>query len=183
MSSAGWLQFAVFGVLIVISTPLLGRYMYRVYFTDTAPGDRFFLPVERLIYRVLGVDPKGEQRWRSYAMSLLAFSFVSMLFSYALLRAQAHLPLNPDHMTAVSPSLSFNTAVSFLTNTNWQAYSGESTMSHLSQMLPLVLHQYMSAAVGMAVAVAFTRAIIRRRTNTMGSFWVCLLYTSDAADE
>jgi potassium-transporting ATPase potassium-binding subunit len=172
MDAAGWLQFALFGVLIAISTPLLGIYMYRVFFTKKAPGDRVFLPVENLIYRVMGVDPEGEQRWRGYAMSLLAFSLVSLLFTYFILRLQAHLPLNPDHLAAVSPGLSFNTAVSFLTNTNWQAYAGESTMSHLSQMLALVLHQYVSAAVGMAVAVAFTRAIIRRRQRTIGNFWV-----------
>jgi K+-transporting ATPase ATPase A chain len=172
MSAAGWLQFVLLGVLILISTPILGRYMYRVYFTDKAPGDRFFLPVENLIYRICGVDPDGEQRWRSYALAMLAFSLVSVLFTYALLRLQGHLPFNPDHQVAVSPALSFNTAVSFLTNTNWQSYAGESTMSHLSQMLALVLHQYLSAAVGMAVAVAFTRAIIRRRQRTLGNFWV-----------
>src|SRR3984893_5029671 len=175
MSAAGWLQFALFAVLIAISTPVLGIYMYRVYFTKKAPGDRFFLPVERLIYRVIGIAPGGEQRWRGYAMSLLAFSLVSLLFTYALLRLQGHLPFNPDHLSAVGPGLSFNTAVSFLTNTNWQAYAGESMMSHLSQMLALVLHQYVSAAVGMAVAVAFTRAIIRRRQRTLGNFWVDLI--------
>src|ERR1700736_1771036 len=175
MSGAGWLQFVLFGALIAISTPLLGIYMYRVYFTKTAPGDRFFLPIERFIFRVCGVDPEAEQRWRGYAMSLLAFSLVSLIFTYALLRLQGHLPLNPDHLAAVSPGLSFNTSVSFLTNTNWQAYAGESTMSHLSQMLALVLHQYVSAAVGMAVAVAFTRAIIRRRQRTLGNFWVDMI--------
>jgi K+-transporting ATPase ATPase A chain len=172
MSAAGWAQFAVLGVLIAISTPLLGAYMYRVYFTKKAPGDKVFLPIENVIYRVCGVDPEGEQRWRGYAMSLLAFSLVSLLFTYALLRLQGHLPFNPDHLSAVGPGLSFNTSVSFLTNTNWQSYAGESTMSHLSQMLALVLHQYLSAAVGMAVAVAFTRAIIRRRQRTLGNFWV-----------
>src|SRR5579862_2341944 len=175
MDAAGWLQFVLFGVLIAISTPLLGVYMYRVYFAKKAPGDRVFLPVENLIYRVIGVDPEGEQRWRGYAMSLLAFSLVSLLFTYALLRLQSHLPFNPDKLAAVKHGLSFNTAVSFLTNTNWQAYAGETTMSHLSQMLALVLHQYVSAAVGMAVAVAFTRAIIRRRRNTLGNFWVDLV--------
>src|SRR5580704_16120121 len=172
MDIAGWLQFVLFGVLVAISTPILGFYMYRVYFSDKAPGDRIFLPVENFLYRLCGIEPKSEQRWRNYAMSLLAFSFVSLLFTYALLRLQSHLPFNPDHLTAVSPGLSFNTAVSFLTNTNWQSYAGESTMSHLSQMLPLVLQQYLSAAVGIAVAVAFTRAIIRRRQRTIGNFWV-----------
>src|ERR1700680_3387635 len=110
MSTAGWLQFALFGVLIAISTPLLGIYMYRVYFTKKAPGDRVFLPVERFIYSLCGIDPEGEQRWRDYAMSLLAFSFVSLLFTYALLRLQHHLPLNPDHLSAVGPGLSVHTA-------------------------------------------------------------------------
>jgi K+-transporting ATPase ATPase A chain len=172
MSGAAWAQFVVFALLIAISTPLLGTYMYRVFFTKKAPGDRFFLPVERAIYRVCGIDPDGEQRWNRYALSLLLFSFVSLVFSYLLLRFQAHLPLNPDHLIAVPPGLSFNTAVSFLTNTNWQTYAGESTMSQLSQMLALVLHQFLSAAVGMAVAVAFVRALIRRRQRSLGSFWV-----------
>jgi potassium-transporting ATPase potassium-binding subunit len=175
MDLAGWLQFVLFGVLVAVSTPLLGIYMYRVFFSDRAPGDRIFLPVENFLYRVCGIDPKSEQRWRNYAMSLLAMSFVSLLFTYALLRLQSHLPFNPDHLTAVAPGLSFNTAISFLTNTNWQSYAGESTMSHLSQMLPLVLQQYLSAAVGMAVAVAFTRAIIRRRQRTIGNFWVDMI--------
>src|SRR5471030_2408191 len=120
MSAPGWLQIVFFGVLIAISTPLLGKYMYKVYFTKKAPGDRFFLPLERGIYRVCGIDEESEQRWRGYALSLLAFSLMSLLFTYALLRFQKHLPLNPDHLSAVGPGLSFNTAVSFLTNTNWQ---------------------------------------------------------------
>src|ERR1700730_3084728 len=105
MSAAGWLQFALFAVLIAISTPLLGIYMYRGYFTKKAPGDRIFLPVEKAIYRVIGIDPEGEQRWRGYAMSLLAFSLISLLFTYALLRIQGHLPLNPDHLAGVHPGL------------------------------------------------------------------------------
>src|SRR6202047_2234886 len=149
--------------------------MYRVYFTKKAPGDRFCLPVEKLVYRVIGIDPEGEQRWRGYAMSLLAFSLISLLFTYALLRLQGHLPLNADKLAAVKPGLSFNTAVSFLTNTNWQAYAGESTMSHLSQMVALVLHQYVSAAVGMGGGGAVTRAIIRRRQRTLGNFWVDMI--------
>ncbi|HEY6318976.1 MAG TPA: potassium-transporting ATPase subunit KdpA [Acidimicrobiia bacterium] len=172
MSTSGWIEFAVFGILIAFSTPILGRYMYQVYACDHAPGDRFFLPVERFIYRVSGVDEKREQRWSGYAISLLAFSLAGVLLTYAVLRLQAHLPLNPDNMKAVSPQLSFNTAISFLTNTNWQAYSGELTMSHFTQMFGLVVQQYLSAAVGMAVAIAFTRALIRRRGRTIGNFWV-----------
>jgi K+-transporting ATPase ATPase A chain len=172
MSTTGWLEFAAFAVLIAISTPLLGKYMYRVYAGDSAPGDRVFLPVERFMYRVCGIDPEQEQRWSTYALSLLAFSLAGVLLTYAVLRFQGHLPFNPDHQKAVSQNLSFNTAVSFVTNTNWQAYSGELTMSHLSQMFGLAVQQYLSAAVGMAVAVAFIRGIIRRSQRTLGNFWV-----------
>src|ERR1700719_85755 len=172
MSGINWTQFAFFGVLVAISTPLLGNYMFKVYRGGKAPGDRFFLPVENAMYRLCGIDPDGEQRWNIYALSLLAFSLAGVLLSYLFLRIQGHLPFNPDHMKGVTPALSFNTAISFLTNTNWQAYGGESTMSHLSQMFALVVQQFLSAAVGMAVAVAFIRALIRRRSTTMGSFWV-----------
>jgi potassium-transporting ATPase potassium-binding subunit len=172
MSLSGWVEFAFFGVLIAISTPILGRYMYRVYATDSAPGDRFFLPIERAIYRACRIDPESEQRWSTYALALLAFSLFGTLLTYGVLRFQAHLPLNPDQQHAVSAKLSFNTAISFVTNTNWQAYSGELTMSHLSQMFGLVVQQFLSAAVGMAVAVAFIRAIVRRRKRTLGNFWV-----------
>jgi len=171
----GWLEFVAFGVLVAISTPLLGNYMYKVYRGGRAPGDRVFLPVERGIYRLCGVDPEGEQRWSTYTLSLLAFSLVSVLLTYLVLRIQGHLPLNPDHMHGVAQALSFNTAVSFLTNTNWQAYAGESTMSHLSQMFALVIQQFFSAAVGMTVAVALTRAFMRHRATTLGSFWVDLV--------
>src|ERR1700736_1813682 len=172
MSGANWLEFVLFGVLTAISTPLLGNYMYKVYRGGKAPGDRFFLPVENAIYRVCAIDPDGEQRWSTYTIALLAFSLAGVLLSYLVLRLQAHLPLNPDHMKAVSPGLSFNTAVSFLTNTNGQAYSGELTMSHLSQMFALTIQQFLSAAVGMAVVVALIRALTRRRRTTLGSFWV-----------
>jgi K+-transporting ATPase ATPase A chain len=172
MSGANWLELVLFGVLCVISTPLLGNYMYRVYRGGPAPGDRFFLPIENAIYRVCRVDPEGEQRWSTYTIALLVFSLAGLLLSYAVLRLQAHLPLNPDHMKAVSPGLSFNTAISFLTNTNWQSYSGELTMSHLSQMFALTIQQFLSAAVGMAVVVALIRALTRRRRTTLGSFWV-----------
>src|SRR5579862_62865 len=172
MSTANWIQLLVFIALCAISTPLLGNYMWKVYRGGKAPGDRFFLPVENAMYRMCGIDPEGEQRWNIYALSLLSFSLAGVLLSYLFLRIQGHLPFNPDHMKGVSPALSFNTAISFLTNTNWQAYAGESTMSHLSQMFALVVQQFLSAAVGMAVAVAFIRALIRRRSTTMGSFWV-----------
>ena len=134
--------------------------------------------MERLIYRVCGVDEKTEQRWTTYALSLLAFSLASVVILYAQLRLQGHLPFNPDHQKGVGSALSFNTAVSFLTNTNWQNYSGESTMSHLSQMSGLALHNFVSAAAGAAVAVALIRGLTRRRTHTFGNFWVDLVRTT-----
>src|ERR1700726_4663848 len=172
MSATNWLEIGALLVRLVISPPLLGGYMAKVYGGGKAPGDRFFLPVERAVYRICGIDPEGEQRWSIYVLSLLLFTLVGVVFTYVILRIQAHLPLNPDHQKAVAPGLSFNTAISFGTNTNWQNYSGESTLSHLSQMLGLVWHQYISAAVGMALAVAFMRGLIRRRGTTLGSFWV-----------
>jgi K+-transporting ATPase ATPase A chain len=178
MSGANWLQLIVLLVLLTISTPLLGSYMAKVYGDGgKAPGDRLFGPIERLIYRVCGVDPETEQRWTTYALSLLGFSLASVIVLYAQLRLQGHLPLNPDNQKGVGPFLSFNTAVSFLTNTNWQNYSGESTMSHLTQMSGLALHNFVSAAAGAAVAVALIRGLVRRRTHTIGNFWVDLVRT------
>jgi K+-transporting ATPase ATPase A chain len=176
---AGWMQLAALVVAVVVSTRLLGPYLAKVYGDERrAPGDRIFLPVERAIYRACRVDPDREQRWTVYAYSLLAFSAVSGLVLYAQLRLQGHLPLNPDGMKAVPAGLSFNTAVSFLTNTNWQNYSGESTMSHLTQMAGLALHNFVSAACGAAVAVALIRGLVRRRSNTIGNFWVDLTRTT-----
>jgi K+-transporting ATPase ATPase A chain len=140
-----------------------------------APGDRVFLPIERFIYRLCGIDESREQRWSVYALSLLAFSVVSVLLLYLLQRLQGVLPFNPNGMKAVPPALSFNTSVSFLTNTNWQNYSGESTMSYLTQMGGLAVQNFVSAAVGLAVAMAFVRGLIRRRSNTIGNFWVDLV--------
>jgi K+-transporting ATPase ATPase A chain len=179
MTGAGWLQVLFLVGLLAVSTPLLGAYMAKVYGDDhRAPGDRIFLPVERAIYRACRIDPEREQRWTVYAYSLLAFSAVSCLVLYAQLRLQGHLPLNPDGMKAVPAGLSFNTAVSFLTNTNWQNYAGESTMSHLTQMAGLALHNFVSAAAGAAVAVALIRGLVRRRSTTIGNFWVDLTRTT-----
>jgi len=172
MHAAAWIQLAALVALLGISTPLLGRYMARVFGGGSSPGDRVFRPIERRIYQLCRIDPRREQRWSVYAISLLAFSLMSVLFLYALLRLQGHLPFNPDHQKAVGPALSFNTAVSFVTNTNWQNYSGESTMGHLAQMAGLAVQNFMSAAVGLAVAVALIRGLIRRRANTIGNFWV-----------
>jgi K+-transporting ATPase ATPase A chain len=178
MAAAGWLQLVLLLGLIAVTTPVLGRYLAKVYGGGRAPGDRFFGPVERFIYRACRVDPDREQRWTIYAYSLLAFSAVSGLVLYAQLRLQGHLPLNPDGMKGIPPGLSFNTAMSFLTNTNWQNYSGESTMSHLTQMAGLAVHNFVSAAAGAAVAVALIRGLVRRRSTTIGNFWVDLVRTT-----
>ena len=178
MTTAGWMQFGFVVLLLAISTPLLGAYMAKVYENGKAPGDRIFLPVERLIYRVCGVDPDSEQRWTTYAKSLMAFSVASLIVLYVQLRVQGRLPLNPDNLGFVRPDLAFHTSMSFLTNTNWQNYSGESTMSHLTQMAGLAFHNFVSAAAGAAVAVALIRGLVRRRTRTLGNFWVDLVRTT-----
>ena len=178
MTGAAWAQLLLLIALIAVTTPLLGAYMTKVYGGDRAPGDRLFRPVERLIYRICGVDPDSEQRWTTYALSLLAFSLAGVVVLYGLLRLQGHLPLNPDHMKGVGPALSFNTAVSFVTNTNWQNYAGESTLSHLTQMAGLTVQNFVSAAVGIAVAVALIRGLTRKRTSTIGNFWVDLVRTT-----
>ncbi len=178
MTVAAWAQVLFLIALLAVSTPLLGSYLAKIYGGGPAPGDRVFLPVERAVYRFCRVDPDREQRWTIYAYSMLAFSFVSGVVLYGQLRLQGHLPLNPDHMKAVPARLSFNTATSFLTNTNWQNYPGESTMSHLTQMAGLAFHNFVSAAVGAAVAVALIRGLIRRRAGTIGNFWVDLTRTT-----
>ncbi|MGH9232778.1 MAG: potassium-transporting ATPase subunit KdpA [Acidimicrobiales bacterium] len=174
MSASGWLQFGALVALIGVVTPLLGAYLARVYGDERAPGDRVFAPVERLVYRLVGVDPQQEQRWAVYARSMLAFSAVSVVVLYVLQRVQGSLPLNPTGVEAVPPAVAFNTAVSFVTNTNWQSYGGESTMSHLTQMVGLAVQNFVSAAVGLAVAVALVRGLVRRGSATIGNFWVDL---------
>jgi potassium-transporting ATPase potassium-binding subunit len=182
MSGASWLQFVVLIALLVATAPTLGRYMARVYGTEgdrrPPPGDRFFSAVERPIYRLCGVDPNREQRWTVYAFSVIGFSAASFLLLYAILRLQGSLPLNPVNLPGVGEHLSFNTAVSFMTNTNWQSYGGETTMSHLSQMLGLTVQNFVSAAAGMAVMAAFIRGLARRRASSIGNFWVDLTRTT-----
>jgi K+-transporting ATPase ATPase A chain len=169
------IEFIVLIVLLAISTPLLGNYLAKIFENKKAPGDKVFLPVERLVYRATGVSAEGEQRWTTYAISLLAFSMVSALVLYAMQRLQGHLPINPDHLGSVPSPLSFNTAVSFLTNTNWQNYAGETTMTQFTQMAGLVVEMFTSAAVGIAVAVALIRGLVRAKTTTLGNFWVDLI--------
>ena len=178
MSPAAWLQFGVVALTFVALAPPLGVYMARVYEGASVPGDRLFLPVERRIYRFTGVDPSREQRWTTYALSLIAFSVVSWVGLYLLQRLQGVLPLNPTHAGSAAPDLSFNTAMSFVSNTNWQNYSGESTLSHLTQMVGLTVQNFGSAAAGLAVLAAIIRGFVRRRADTLGNFWVDLTRTS-----
>ena len=174
MSWQAWAQAAALLGLVLVSTPLLGAYIARVFGANAAPGDRVFLPVERVLYRLGGVDPEREQPWNVYALSLLAFGAVSVVGLFLLQRVQGALPLNPTGVEGVSPALAFNTAVSFVTNTNWQNYAGEATMSHFTQMAGVTVQNFVSAAVGIAVAIALVRGITRRRSETIGNFWVDL---------
>jgi K+-transporting ATPase ATPase A chain len=153
---------------LALSWRYLGSYLEAVY----SGRVRWLSRAERVAYRLLGVDPGREQGWREYAVSLVVFSGVSLLVTYGLLRLQGQLPLNPQHLRAVPPLLSWNTAVSFLTNTNWQNYAGETTMSYLSQMAALTVQQFISAAVGMAVAISLVRGLSRTGASTIGNFWV-----------
>jgi potassium-transporting ATPase potassium-binding subunit len=176
MSAAAFVSVGLLIVVLLISIGPLGRYMGKVYGDGNAPGDRFFLPIERVIYRVLRVDDKREQRWNIYAFSLLAFSLVSVVVLYVFQRVQTWLPL-ANGLPNVVPKMAFNTAVSFVTNTNWQSYGGESTLGHLVQMSGLTVQNFASAAVGMAVAAALIRALARRSGRTIGNFWVDLTRT------
>jgi K+-transporting ATPase ATPase A chain len=178
MTLVGWVQILVFFGLIVAVTKPLGLFMYRVFETGEAPLGRFLGRVEGFIYKLVGVDPKVEQDWKGYCFALLAFSAFGVIVTYAILRLQGHLPFNPQHLAGVPQELSLNTSASFITNTNWQSYSGESTMSYLSQMAGLAWHNFTSAASGIAVALCIARGFTRRGgptgSNTLGNFWVDL---------
>ncbi|MHB1155881.1 MAG: potassium-transporting ATPase subunit KdpA [Phycisphaerales bacterium] len=174
MSGNGLFQIALYlGVLLLLVKPL-GVYMARVYEGRNVGLNRWLGPVERALYRLCGVDPSREMGWRRYTVALLAFNLAGLLAVYGLQRLQGLLPLNPAGMAAVSPDSSFNTAVSFATNTNWQGYGGESTMSYLTQMLGLTVQNFLSAATGMAVLAALIRGLARRSAQTIGNFWVDL---------
>jgi K+-transporting ATPase ATPase A chain len=172
MTANGWFQIAVFLVLILAVTKPLGVFMTRVFNRERTFMDPVLRPIERLLYRVTGVDENHEMRWTEYAISMLLFSIASMLLLYLIERVQRFLPLNPQKLGAVASDLAFNTATSFTTNTNWQNYSGETTMSYLTQMAGLAYHNFISAAVGIALAIAFIRGIARREKETIGNFWV-----------
>ena len=175
MTTNGWLQIGVFFALVLLSAKPMGLYMARVYAGKRTWLDPVLTPVEGLLYRMTGIDPDVEMRWTEYGLAMLLFSLATLLLTYAVERLQHAIPLwNPQHFPAVEPYLAWNTAVSFTTNTNWQAYVPESTMSYLTQMFGLATHNFWSAAVGMALAIAFIRGIARREMRTLGNFWVDL---------
>ena len=172
MTTNGWFQIAFFFVLVLVCAKPLGVYMARVFEREKTFADPLFRPLERLIYKLSGIDEAHEMRWTEYSIVMLLFSGVTLLVTYAIERLQGWLPLNPQHLPAVAPDLAFNTAVSFTTNTNWQSYVPETTMSYLTQMLTLAYHNFFSAAVGIALAVALIRGIARKESKTLGNFWV-----------
>jgi len=171
----GWLQIALYVAVLLLLAKPLGSYMAAVYEGRAARAQRIAGPVERAVYRIAGVDPGRPMTWVEYAVAMLWFNLAGALVVYALQRLQAFLPLNPQDMAAVSADSSFNTATSFATNTNWQGYGGESTMSYLTQMLGLSVQNFVSAATGMAVLVALVRGFTRRQTSDLGNFWVDLV--------
>ena len=172
MTVNGWIQILLFlGAVAAVTAPL-GQFVARVFARERTWLDPVLRPLEHLIYRLTGVDERHEMRWTEYGTTTLAFSLVSMLVLYALMRLQALLPFNPQGLANVAPDLAFNTAASFTTNTNWQSYVGETTMSYLTQMAGLAYHNFVSAAVGIALAIAFIRGIAGDRRDTLGNFWV-----------
>jgi K+-transporting ATPase ATPase A chain len=172
MTIFGWLQIVLYLLILLLLVKVLGAYMARVY-----QGERTFLspavrPIERLIYRIVGMRTDEEMDWKTYAVAMLLFNLAGLLLVYILQRIQSVLPLNPQNLGAVQPDLAFNTAVSFATNTNWQSYSGETTMSYLTQMAGLTVQNFLSAATGMAILVALVRGFMRHSARTIGNFWV-----------
>jgi K+-transporting ATPase ATPase A chain len=180
MTINGWLQIALYCVLLLLITRPFGGYMTRVFSGERTPLSPVLRPIERGIYGLCGVDEKQEQHWVSYAIAMLAFTFAGFVTLYGLQRLQAMLPFNPAGQTAVDQDLAFNTSVSFITNTNWQSYVPETTMSYLTQMAGLTVHNFVSAATGIALAIALVRGFARRSGKTLGNFWVdltrCVLY-------
>jgi K+-transporting ATPase ATPase A chain len=172
MTANGWLQFVAFlAVLLLLMRPL-GLYIARVVQGEKTFLDPLLRPVEKFIYRACGVHAEEEMSWQQYSVAMLIVSFVSLLLTYLIERVQGLLPWNPQHLAGVSPALAFNTAVSFTTNTNWQSYTPETTMSYFTQMVGLAYHNFLSAAIGIAVAVALVRGIARKQSSTIGNFWV-----------
>ena len=170
MTTNGMIQLAILFLAVLAVTKPLGVFMARIFSGEPTLAGRLLGPVERLIYRLCRVDAGNEQHWTEYTAAMLMFNLAGLLALYALQRLQFYLPLNPQAFAGVNPDLAFNTAVSFTTNTNWQAYSGESTMSYLVQMAGLAFHNFVSAATGIVLAVAFIRGIARREARTVGQF-------------
>jgi K+-transporting ATPase ATPase A chain len=176
MQASGWIQFAIFLFVLALITKPVGLYLLQVLNVDGRTWlDPVLRPLERGTYRLMGIDRSKEHDWKQYTFAMLLFSLVGCLFTYAILRLQSILPLNPQGLAAVSPDCSFNTATSFATNTNWQSYVGETTMSYLSQMVGLAFHNFVSAATGIAIAAALVRGIARHSAQTIGNFWVDLV--------
>jgi K+-transporting ATPase ATPase A chain len=172
MTANGWFQIAIFFALVLVCAKPLGIYMARVFERERTFADPLFRPIERLLYRLCGIDETHAMRWTEYSIVMLLFSLVTLLATYAIERLQHFLPLNPQHLANVAPDLALNTAASFTTNTNWQSYVPETTMSYLTQMLTLAYHNFFSAAVGIALAVALIRGIAGKESRTLGNFWV-----------
>jgi K+-transporting ATPase ATPase A chain len=176
MNANGWLQLALFVTALAVITKPMGLYLMRVLDVNGRTWlDPVLRPLERLTYRLMGVQPEREQDWKQYTLAMLLFSLAGCLFTYVILRLQHLLPLNPQGLGPLPPHLAFNTAVSFTTNTNWQSYGGESTMSYLSQMVGLAIHNFTSAAVGITLAAALVRGVARQTAKTLGNFWVDLV--------
>jgi len=179
MSANGWLQILLYSLVILAVTKPLGIYMFHVFEGDQQPLPRFFGPIERGLYQLCGVNPKEQQKWTEYTIALLLFSALTLVVTYAIERLQHVLPLNPQQFGPAPADLAFNTAASFTTNTNWQAYSGESIMSYLTQMAGLAWHNFISAAAGIAVAIALARGLTYHLRpgdpKTIGNFWVDLI--------
>jgi K+-transporting ATPase ATPase A chain len=177
MTANGWLQFALFCLILLASVRPVGAYLARVLEGERTWLDPLLRPIERLLYKLSGVDAGREMNWREYAMAVLGFSGVSLLVTYGIERLQAHLPFNPQGLAAVGPDLAWSTAASFTTNTNWQSYTPETTMSYLTQMAGLATHNFFSAACGISVAIALIRGIKRTTSTTLGNFWVDMTRT------
>lgn len=175
MTPRAWALAALYFALLAALAVPLGRYLARVFSGENRASAKLLGPVERLIYRLAGVDPTSEHDWKQYAVGMLAFSAVTQLITYLVMRAQAALPFNPTRLGGVPPWLAFNTATSFTTNTNWQSYGGETTMSYVSQSVALTSQNFFSAAVGLCVAIALIRGIARKETDKLGNFWVDLV--------
>jgi potassium-transporting ATPase potassium-binding subunit len=172
MSANGWLQFAIYSLILLATVRPVGAYLARVFEGERTWLDPLLRPIERLIYKLCGVNASEEMNWREYAFAMLGFSAVSLVVTYGIERLQAHLPWNPQALANVGPDLAWNTAVSFTTNTNWQFYTPETTMSYLTEMAGLATHNFFSAAAGIAIAVALIRGIKRTTSSTIGNFWV-----------